>query len=78
MASQEMAEDDAENTAGPADYRVIRKNVEFALSFLERAAHEAGERGVVSGSIATVDQIRAQLEDVVAELQVREHFGPEG
>lgn len=78
MASQEMAGEYAEKPADPADYRVIRKNVEFALSFLERAAREASERGVVGGSIATVEQVRAQLESLVTELQVREHFGPEG
>lgn len=75
MALPDMAEESAEKTHEAVHYRVVRKNVEFALSYLDRAAREAGERGLASGSADTIDQVRARLEMLVDELQLGEHLG---
>lgn len=78
MAPQEMPQERVDTSPEPVDCRVVRNNVEFALSFLDRAAREASERGLVGDTFESIDDTRAQLERLVAKLQLGEHFGSAG
>ncbi|MES1937722.1 hypothetical protein C27AD_15259 [Salinisphaera hydrothermalis C27AD] len=75
MVPQELAQECAGKPLEPVDYQVVRKNVEFALSYLDRAAREAVDRGLAGSSVDSLDQVRARLETLVDELQLGEHFG---